>query len=455
MPGQSKTPQQIRNERANKEAQAIPGAAAAPFVLPIKGLIKAVQNAPPVDPELGTAPDPNVIDTDIPLMATPQPPKWTMRGPGPATTLMGSNGMPPEDIPNINTGDNSSGITPPPAPSPRYRPDSSQSMASLRGLAGSSYSPEFDSSLRDPSVQRYLGFQDRRGELEDQIANQTKARGYALSSSRPEEANAYQGNIDAFKGLLGNINSDIEESPITQGIGEADKYGQAERGAILQGFTGGQQQGQPYLNPIQEQNRYAQASEAAKINAPIEAQKTAGQYNLAQEQEKSRGALAVQQSRGAQAESALNAFLGANQAGVNTNNIRSFNPQTGALTMAPDAGPGNGLLTKLTDARNAYEQTKAANSGWWSAGLGGGTKVEAARQAYMQAAGQVFGRFQASDRVKHFAADILTDPELSQHNLEDLEITNEDGSPANLSAVELSQLQQLLDYTRGLVGGGQ
>lgn len=365
----------------------------------------------------------------------------------PDSTYRINSGWPPASDQEPNPPASITAASPAPPPSISHvRPDPGPALRSLQTL-----------DQNDPTSELYQLQQERASEAEDRIFANQRASAW---SPDPGEAAGYGGEVGALKGLLGRYQHDIAENPITQQLGEANDYRKQEREAILGGFGGGSTQRGVYQNPIQAANQSAREMETAKINAPVEAQRMAGQFGLAQEQEKQRGAMAVQGSRGAQAEAALNAFLQAQASGASTNQLRSYNPQSGAFTVAPPQRPEsmNPLLRELTATRQAVEVARQKSASF----LGKLNPVDqrnlgTAEATYKQALGNVFGRSLASDNVKEIAAQAITDPELSGLPAEQLlqQLENDDGSPIRLSPQELQQLNELLNYGRGLVTGGQ
>lgn len=447
-----KTPQQIRNERATREAQALPRQAALPFTLPVKGLKAAIRNAPPVDPELGTAPDPNdILQTDIPLMSEPQSPDMTPPWKvGPPLVSRGGDMAPNSD--DFNVGGNMSGMMATPPPS-RYSPNPGQSAQSLRGLAGSSYSPGVDSSQQDPTVQRYNLNQQFADENQDRIIANQRAAAASYNMSNPQAAqqnvNAYTGEANALKNLLAINEQDIAESPITAGIKEANDYGQQERQAILAGYQGGSQPGGNYENPIQAASRGAREMETAKINAPVEAQRVAGQYDVEKQRLAGQTALDVANSKAAAQEAALNAAFATGKP------IRSMNPTSGAFSFEPTRNPNQGVVNPSLLRDITTTRTNLKNRGGTNSLFGGmlqwGESPESI--AYKSAVAAALSQHPADYELKDLATMIGSHPEFDSNSTQQiLQMLSDNGNidMTGITEQDVNQLDQLLNITRGL-----
>lgn len=286
-------------------------------------------------------------------------------------------------------------------------------LDALRRLSVGPYRPEVDSSLQDPSVQRYHLGNQLAGDTEDQIINQTKARGYAAASSRPEEAAGYQGNIDAFKQLLGRTNQDLLETGIPQGIDEADDYHKREREAVLGGFTGGQNPQGEGMNPIQQAGAYGRAAELEKIQAPLHAAQATAAGGVQQQQIQSQGLRDVANSKAAQIEASTQAAISASQAGLP---LSSFNPSTGAFGIRnPNAGGNiNPLLTDLTNRRYRLELSKKNSGTMDTLGrfFGQPPSYGPEEEAYKQAVDNVVMRLPGGPDIKSYAEALAQDPKL-------------------------------------------
>lgn len=316
-------------------------------------------------------------------------------------------------------------------------------LDALKRLSTQTYRPEIDSSQSDPSVQRYNLQNDLRDDTEDQIINQTKARGYAAASSRPQEAQAYNGNIDAFTKLLGRTNADLEENPLTKQMDEVNDYHKQERNAILGGFTGGLNAKGEGMNPIQQSADYGRQFETAKLNAPIEQQRVQSEGELEKQRVASQGNLEVANSKAAIQEAQLNAAIASGRT------IKSFTPSGGFSfeTTRPPQQVNAGLLRDITNTRAAMKQKGAKNS---FLGIPYGESPE--HVAYKGALGAAYAQHPGAPELKELAQMISENPNLDGYSTDAvLQKLHQDGSVdiSDMTPEEKDQLDELLFIGRG------
>ena len=181
------------------------------------------------------------------------------------------------------------------------------------------------------------------------------------------------------------------------------------------------------------------------MNVPIEAQRVAQAGGLAQEQEKQRGALAVQESKGGKIEELHNLL---NQARLNGADPRimnriSMNPNGGfSVGFDPQPPPVSpGLSNRLTKAEQDFAN---AQSRWFNVS---GNPAETA--ALNTARGSVLDAHHASPGLKSLARQIISDPKLAKLPTSKLVqgFKQPDGSP--MSPADQQALSELLRIHRG------
>lgn len=335
-------------------------------------------------------------------------------------------------------------------------PTNFQALDALRRLSSQAYSPQYDSSQSDPTVQKYNLDTQLADETKDRMIQAQRAQAAYLGSSTPSMAQSYGGEVTALQNMLSGYNQDIQESGIPQGIDEADAYRQKQRDAILSGFPGGMYQGKQYANPLAAQAEAGRQMEQSKIDAPIHAAEVKASGDAEAQRLQNKGLLDVAQEKGSQAAANLAAFLQGQQStgGVGQRSW-SFNPQTGAVSQGaarPDQGINVQLAKQVTAARQAYETAKANQSGIGSFFGFPDSNVNKAQAVYQQAVGQLFAASGYDPDVQELAAHIYTDPNLNPLSVENAlpHITDEQGNPVSLSPEQKAQVEQLLRYARGL-----
>lgn len=299
-----------------------------------------------------------------------------------------------------------------------------QDMVGQPGLApGSSNTPP------DPSVSN-LQYSNRfKDELEDRLFTEERLGGGS--------------EADALKGLIGRTERDIQENPLTAQHNQVEEYMGKRRGAIEQGYGGGAQQGANYLDPVQAANLASREMETHKIEAPERAARIAGESDIERQRVAGQGALEVEKTKQAGMEGRYNELLAAMQG---TGNVSRVNiPGVGGFSRAADKPVAPGLLTTLTNARNAYDVAKQHT--WFG--------EPAEKGALDQAIANVFGNHPAGQDLKDLAADVLSDPELSNLSVDQVlqhpkihEKYDVDPSPQ-----DLQWLNELIATGRGRLGG--
>lgn len=347
-------------------------------------------------------------------------------------------------------------------------PVNSSALDALRRLSATSYSPQFDSSQSDPTVQQYQLNQQFADETKDRIISNQRAQAAALGMSDPDEARrqsaSYGGEVTALQNLLDSYNQDIAESPITQGIGEAEDYRQKERGAIMGGFQGGMYQGKQYANPIAAQAEAGRQMEQAKIDAPIREAEAKAAGDLAAQQAQSQGLRDVAKIQSDSLASQYAALQAALQGG-NADAIKGFSMPKGGGSItfqSPTAAGRTGipptLLRDITTAR-----TKLAQAGSTKNFLGlfpyGDTPE---KTMYDQTIANALAAYEQMHPESHDIADVasfvsqnndllgLTADQLITHPKVQQHFDFQDMTPE-----EKNQLDQLLLIVRGMPSGQQ
>jgi len=314
-------------------------------------------------------------------------------------------------------------------------PATLQALESLKKLSTTPYQPQFDSSMGDTNVQRYLGFQDTEGELKDRVFANQRAQ---AASPTPQIAAQYGGEVTALKNMLGSTEQDIAESPITAQIADTNDQTTRLRGAQEQGFSG--------QNPIQEQALYAKKQAEEKLNLPLREQELQNTGNLTQQREVSRGNLDVANAKGAQLEAAISAAYASGRP------IHSFSGSGGVAFETPQKqSPVNSSL--LRDVTAASAALKAAQDTGMLGRFIDPQGIPNAQLLLNQALGKVFGQAPGSTDLKELAAHILNDPELAGLPINEL-IPHIQSDEGPMRPEDLQALQTLLNYGRGIVGGG-
>lgn len=180
--------------------------------------------------------------------------------------------------------------------------------------------------------------------------------------------------------------------------------------------------------------------ELYKANIPLQEQALANQGNLAQQEEVSRGNLGV-----AKTKSETDANFFDRLAQLQSGNVDLSRISAGGRSVSFDTSNQRvpqALVGQLTAAKDRLEQ---ARSGYGSSGDEEAT--------YRQALGAVFAQDQASPQLQELAIAIAMNPETANVPISDIEF---EGADIDLSDPRtLADLNRLLNYSRGAVGGGQ
>lgn len=289
-----------------------------------------------------------------------------------------------------------------------------QSLAALQGLRTASNYTKPGLPDYDPN-QLYQLQSQRAGELEDRAAG-------AIGAGDTND-------LARIKALLGPLNRDISEGPIAQQRGEVAEQEAGRQKALQAGFTGS--------NPMAEQAAYGRQQEQAKINAPIRAQEVQSQGELAKQQEANKGALAVQESRGAQSQNFLDMLNNANLSGLSH---VSANPQSGAVsfTQTPAQKLSPATMNRLTTARSQYEAAKGGVNFFNQ------SAADPAKAQYQQAQQSALQEYPASSQeVKQFVQDAISDPDADALSADEVIQGH------NMTPEEQAETRQILIFLRG------
>ena len=343
-------------------------------------------------------------------------------------------------------------------------PANPYALDALRKLSATPYSPQFDSSQSDPTVQRYNLANQFADETKDRIIANQRAQAASFGMSDPNEARKsaqmYGGEVTALQNLLSGYNQDIQDSPITQGIGEAEDYRQKERAAIMSGFQGGMYQGKQYANPIAAQEEAGRQMAQAKIDAPLREAEAKAAGDAEAQRIQSQGLRDVADIQAKSLASQYAALQNALQGG-NADAIKGFTMPKGGGSISFQSNTQQNqppipatLLRDITTAR-----AKLAQAGGTKNFLGlfpYGETPE--KQMYDQAIANAFAVHPASEDIKdvaNFVAhddslvgmttdQILSNPKVLAHFKFD-----------DMTPEERNQLDQLLWIVRGTPSGAQ
>jgi hypothetical protein len=315
---------------------------------------------------------------------------------------------------------------------PTFNPfASAQALRALQlqnqAVPGSAFN--FDEN-EDPAVQLYG--------LQNQMKDELLRRGSAAAGTGD------QAGLARLKALLGGVENDIEGGTIAQQIPQVEANRTALEGARRQGFVGDNalgQQGIYQRNLATEKMRQPQAIARENIQGDLERQKLAnqGQIELANVYGENQRQLAAE----------------------SPNQIRSVGPRSMSFAVpnqSQTAGNITPLLQTVTTARNNLAAAKNAPQGpmgdFWGTQA---SKVKTAEETLQQALGAVFGRLGGDPELQNMATEIAQDPELNQLNIEQLWAHPKAQQTWDLNQItpqERAQLNSLLNYVRGLAGGG-
>jgi hypothetical protein len=246
---------------------------------------------------------------------------------------------------------------------------------------------------------------------------------------RQEAVSREQGQSNPNQAVLGLLNKDIAEDPYTgqaamaQGAENENQY----QSAVSAGFRG--------TDPVAEANEYTRKQAESKINAPVEAARIAGQFDVQQQEEASRGAANVANINQSGIAARNQAFSDLIQGG-GMSNLSSFNPQSGAMGFrAPQQRPA-GVDQDVTIAKQNLAKAR-------SGAFGGGNAATIAEAQLRSAAESALARFNLSPEDKQEVLTALVDPRYKGKRLEE--------------AFDMSQMspqeQQELSNFYTLIGG--
>lgn len=235
--------------------------------------------------------------------------------------------------------------------------------------------------------------------------------------------------VGALQGLRSSLGADIQEGPIEKQRPFVEDYEKRRYEAGLGGFA----------SP-QEQAGYEQSMAAEKLRLPLQQEKIRGEYDLAKQQEASRGQLGVAQEYAKS--NPLFSLL--NSGNLDINNIRSLSsPRGGSVSFgAPRTTPGyQQRLTRLENARRDWERSR------WFGQYGAGGAGETA--AMNQAIADAIAEHPADEGVKDMVRQIVASPQYAQ--LPASQILNliepADGQP--ITPDEAQAIRDLLGIVRG------
>jgi hypothetical protein len=296
---------------------------------------------------------------------------------------------------------------------------SPQALESLRALQIGQQAPNsFQNQIAGRQAQ-----ESQLDEMKRNLALQQSApRGQYVSGATTPDIEALQSAMD--------------ESPSFGKIAQAQTADTENqyRGAIAQGFRG--------TDPVREANLYGQKQAEAKIAAPVEAQRVAGQYDVQKQQEASRGALDVAKEQQSGIASRNQAFADLIQGG-GAGNLSSFNPATGAMGFRAQQQTPTGIDQDVTNARQKLATAKE-NVGMF--GMTGTGAVRIAEDQLKAAISTALSRHPADASFKAFAQAVAADSKYDNMTLPQiLQAAGED----NVSPDEMNQLDSLLRIIRG------
>ena len=281
-------------------------------------------------------------------------------------------------------------------------------------------SPGADPAPTDPSILNYL-YQNR---LKQEL--QERQFGAARTGDRNEAA--------ALQGLMGQADERIAENPLTRQAAEVDAFRQRRQGAVEQGFGG-------EVDPIQAMNRYERGIAERKLGVAERVAGIGAGGELAKQEAANRGALAVTESKGAQAQSFLDLMNQASMSGRQVGGI-TIPGGGGSVRFAPEQQVPPGLLQTVTGARQRLEAEKN-KAEWFNKNTEG---IQAAQVTLNQAIANALSRDPAPPNLKEYVYAIIQDPTAANHSLDDiLRLKGE----TDVTPEERNMMQQLLTTYRG------
>lgn len=246
------------------------------------------------------------------------------------------------------------------------------------------------------------------------------------------------GDLDALKKQLGLLEVDMESSPLTQQAKETDAYRGILQKANLQGFA-----------TPQEASAYSRQIAEEEMRQPMQRELEVSGRNMDTLRSQERIAQGNQEVQ-RDANRAYQSYLQGGAPGGAP--VRSFTlpGRTGGGSMSFDTSgqrpPSGSLLNRLTQSRfgaEAARQQFGENSEQYAAAAAG----------YDQAVANVFNQFPTySPDIKRFAGFVASDEELRNLSPEAIlaHPKVQGRIEGSLDANELSQLETLLFYARGL-----
>src|SRR3990167_8082603 len=328
---------------------------------------------------------------DIELVESPTPPPAPQLTQNPPYQPRVPNYLPIQDDPERTAPEQSDSAV---NALQRYTPDPSEGNAIRTGLGANN--PLELTALRE----------QRQEELERSIAQGGEFGG-------PGRQQAY----------LGDLSQEMAADPYT-GVAERGRVG-AIQGLVEQAQLGG-------FDSPQAMAQYGRQQEERKIGMPAEQAKVGGAYDVQQQQEASRGALAVQESKGAQAENFMEMMNRARMSGADVS--RMSIPGVGAVTMTPQQRLPHAITNRLTTAQMRFDRYGDA--------MGAVGELNAAKAA-------VLNEHPANPRVKALAQQIAADPNgvLQPFNVIRQKIQTMGNT--DVSEQDFNDLNEILGYLRG------
>jgi len=235
-----------------------------------------------------------------------------------------------------------------------------------------------------------------------------------------------------LQGLKRGLTQDIGANPLTQQGNEVESYLGRRAHAVEQGFGG--------VNPVATQAEAGRQVEQQKMNMPLEVARANSAGDLAKQQEASRGALAVQNSKAGQADNMWDMLAKARAGGAD---IRGVNVAgQGGVSFGAPPKPSTvppALLSELLRARMAMDKA-GLTKGFMA---GGGPTNE--KGAFDQAIQSVLSKHPADQSLKDFALAASRDPGADKMSAD--EIIAASGQQA--SPEDTATIHELLGLIRG------
>lgn len=236
-------------------------------------------------------------------------------------------------------------------------------------------------------------------------------------------------------GLKASLDTDIAANPITQQRPEVEAINRANQGALMAGFHGGAGQ-----NPAQEAAEAGRQFETAKMRVPLDVANISGAADVAKQQEANKGALAVTEAKGAQAQNFLDMLNQARMSGADVKGISM--PGGGSVSYQTPAAVPPGLLHDVTLTRAALEKAKGAINLFGT----NNANIAAMEAANKQAIASALSRHPAAPHIKQFVQGVLNDPVAAKLSLDD--ILQQQGE-TDITPEDKQMAQELLNAFRG------